>query len=241
MAINFKKFADAAVIGKLALHTLKTFHGKPIKPYRDPEAPSEFNKPVRSRPSQNPVGFTNMVFAGEHMNHLEFKFDYTLRDPDEMLVYSKAELASWLKERILSQADRKSKYLKIKNLGKRSITIVFHEELWIQDTLKGTRPHLGYFKTKVFIPWKLQIPDVILTKYARPFLGPFLSKKVNQYFRRNRQAMKFQNYFKFLDKINPDFFEYGIEWYRSEFMLTLKNTVILGALLAAFGIRKALR
>jgi len=235
--MKIKSSLKAAVLGGLSLHAIKTLHGKPIKPYKDPEAPSELNKPLKFKPKKNPIGYTNFVFGGEYLGHLEFKFDYRFSSPKELLIYDKSELIHWLKERILSKDDYKSKYIKVKSCDKRSITFVFDEQVWFRDTLKGAKARLGYLKNKVLIKWTALLPDLVLMRYARPFLGGYLCKELHQYFKRNRSAMKFQAHFKWLGKINPDFFDYKIDWFRQEFVLTLKNTVILGALAAAFGIK----
>lgn len=238
--MKIKSSLKAAVLGGLSLHAIKTLHGKSIKPYKDPEAPEELNKPLKFKPKKNPVGYANFVFGGEYQGHLEFKFDYQFSSPKELLIYDKTELVHWLKERILSTDDYKSKYIKVKKVDNRSVAFIFDEQTWFRNTLKGAKAKLGYLKNKVLIPWKIPLPDLALTRYARPFLGGYLCKELLQYFKRNRSAMKFQAHFKWLDKINPDFFDYKIDWFRHEFVLTLKNTVILGALLAAFGIKKYL-
>lgn len=239
--MKFSKFAKAVKFSALTLHTLKTIHGKKIEPYKNVEAPDELNKPVKFRPTQNPISYTHLVFGGEYLSHLEFKFDFKFGPPKELLIYNKSQLIEWLRRAVLTKDDYKSKYIKVKKLEQSNITFIFDEKTWIADTIKGSRARLGYLKNSVIIPMKTRLPDLVLMNYPRPFLGHFLSKALHQYFKRNRSAMKFQNYFKFLDKINPDFFNYDVDWFRSEFKLTVKNTVILGALYMAFGIKRRLK
>jgi len=236
--ITLGKFLKSAALGYVSLHTLKTIHGTQIKPYKKVEAPDELNKPQKQKPKTNPIGYFTRVWSGENMGHLEFKFDFMFAQPKETLIYSQSDLASWLKERILSDNDKKSPFIKIKSIRNQTVTFVFNEELWLEKTLKNAKVEVGYIPNKLIIKWTVPLPDMVMIHYSRPFLGPYLSKKLHQYFKRHRSAMKFQKWFKWLDKINPDFFTYNVDFFKSAFILTVKNSVILGAVLTALGIKK---
>jgi len=235
------KILKAAAVGVVSYNAIKTLHGQSIQPYKKIEAPDELNKTIKSRPLTNPISLTEMIWSGESNNHLEFKFRYAFGVSREQLIYTRQNLSDWLRERILSQRDQKEKYIKIKSISPLYVTFIFNEERWIENTLKGARAELGYLKNKIIIKWKIPLPDLVQTRYARPFLERFLEKKFHQYFKRHRSAMKFQRWFKWLDKIDPDFFEYSIDWFKNALVMTVKNTVILGALLTYFGIKKAIK
>lgn len=243
MAIKFGTLAKAAAIGGVALHTIKTVHGKPIKPYKDPEKPVELNRPLKIKPKENPIAYTNYVYSGDHMGHLVFKFDYAFRVPDELLQYNQRELAEWLREKILSKRDKKEDYIAVRTLRKtaKEVEFVFDEKKWFDDTLKGAKAELGYIPDKVIIHYTVALPDLVAERHPRTFLEQYLERTLHQYFKRNRSKMKFQKWFKWLEKISPDMFDYDIDWYRSTFVLKLKTTVVLGALAAAFGITKYLK
>ena len=231
----------AAAVGAVGYHAIKTLHGQPIQPYKKVEAPQELNKPIKSHPTTNPISLAEMIWAGESNGHLLFKFRYAFGMSKEQLIYTRQNLSDWLRERILSQRDQKEKYIKVKSITPIYVTFVFNEEKWIQDTLKGAKAELGYLKNKIIIRWKIMLPDLVQTRYSRPFLERFLEKKFHQYFKKHRSAMKFQRWFKWLDKIDPDFFEYSIDWFKNALVMTVKNTVILGALLTYFGIKKTIK
>jgi len=247
--MKISKILKAAAIGVVGMHALKTFHtkrytspGYSIKPAGTSDfAPAELNKPIpKKKPGANPLTVT-FVYAGDHMGTMIFKWDYLWITPKEKLIYNRNDIISWLKDRILSNSDKKSKYIVIKKLDNRTITFAFDHNTWFKDTLKKAKATIGYIPNKVFIKWTVPIPDLPMTKYSRAFLTTFLCRNLNNYFRKNRSAMKFQKYYKWLDKVNPDFFRYNVDWFKLEWILTLKNTVILGTLALAFGVKKALK
>lgn len=230
-----------AAIGAIGYNAIKTLHGQPIEPYKNVQAPSELNKPIKFHPTTNPIALTELIWAGESQQHLEFKFRYAFGPSREQLIYNRQELSEWLRERILSDRDKKEKYIKVKTISPAYVTFIFDEEKWIGDTLKGAKAELGYLKNKIIIKWKILLPDLVQTRYGRPFLERYLQKRFHQYFKRHRSAMKFQRWFQWLDKIDPDMFDYSIDWFKNALVMTVKNAVILGALLTYFGIKKAIK
>jgi len=239
--ITLGKFLKSAALTTVSLHTLKTLHGKPIEPYKNVKAPPELNKPIKQKPKTNPIGHFTRVWSGEVMGHLEFKFDFQFAQPEETLIYNKTDLANWLRERILSDNDKKTDYIKIKAIRGKTVTFIFNEEKWLKDTLKNARVDVGYIPNKLIIKWTVPLPDMVMIHYSRPFLGPYLSKKLHQYFKRHRSAMKLQKWLRWLDKINPDFFNYEVDFFKNAFILTVKNSVVLGAVLTALGVKKIMR
>lgn len=235
----------AATIGILGTHAINTFSKKYTTPgyqIRSPKAdyaPSAL-KPIKKRPGSNPLSAMH-VYSGEYIGKLIFTWDYSWIQPKETLIYNKSDTIGWLKDRILSDADQKSNYISLKKITNSEVTFVFEPELWIKDTLKGASAQAKYFKNGLRVKWSVPLPDLPLTKYPRPFLGTYLAKQFHNYFNHHRSQMSFAKHWKWLKTINPDVFTYSIDWFRLELIMTLKNSVILGALLTALGIKRVLK
>jgi hypothetical protein len=213
---------------------LKTLTRTRPEPYAQIDAPQVYNQPIKKSPGSNPI-VVNFVFSGDSLGKLIFKWDYSWIEPKESLKYSPGELAEWLRSRILSDADKKSPYVVISKIEGSTATFAFEHNKWLNDTMKGAKARLKYLKNGVLIKWAVPLPDIVLTRYARPFLETWLCRQFKAYFTRNRSALKLQGIFKWLDKIYPGVFDYKIDWFTNELDLTVKSAIVIGALIAAFG------
>jgi len=130
-------------------------------------------------------------------------------------------------DHLKSNSDKDEKYIDIVRSDNEYIVYHWNIDRWMNDNFNSSPQYKA--PISLIFPIKYAVPRFIYSHAGPTDIVTFIINNFKQYVRAHKNKL-YSKHFKFLKYITPEIFSYNINWQKNEIKLSIKYSIILGAL-----------